>query len=191
MVQRRPHNTLPIHHASSPRHRARRRAYLDAALKLGVALLALRGLASLRPARPVDDDAPLAGSAREKKRTKKQTRSAHFAIPAAASHLVVVAGHAVTMGEDLSAVARTDRDWRGGRAESPGVRSLQDSGEQAVASIPRMPRVDAAASRRSQHRRGRRHGSSARRDRGDGRPSRPVRERPPRHKHRPGPSFVH
>ena len=44
-------------------------------------------------------------------RSCAQRRSAALSVPRDADHLVVVAGHAVTMAEDLSDVAREDASW--------------------------------------------------------------------------------
>ena len=109
MVQRRASHDLPLHFGepASPGRRKRKSA-LRFVLQAVVAALALKGLVT--PLRGEEVIAPVKGSARYKQ-TLPQRRSTALAPRKDADHLVVVAGHAVTMAESLDGVDALDSSW--------------------------------------------------------------------------------
>jgi len=112
MVQRRASQDLPLHFgepASPTRRRASpsRRA-LGWLVRACIGALALKGLVT--PLSEEAEVAPIRNSKRYKQ-TLPQRRSAALAPRKDADHLVVVAGHAVTMAESLDGVDALDSSW--------------------------------------------------------------------------------
>ena len=112
MVQRRASHDLPLHFgepASPTRRRASpsRRA-LGWLVRACIGALALKGLVT--PLSEEAEVAPIRNSKRYKQ-TLPQRRSAALAPRKDADHLVVVAGHAVTMAESLDGVDALDSSW--------------------------------------------------------------------------------
>lgn len=110
MVQRRASHDLPLHFgepASPVRRRSPSRRVLKWIGQAVILALALKGLAT-----PLREEVitPVKGSARYK-HTLPQRRSAALAPRKDADHLVVVAGHAVTMAESLEGVDVLDSSW--------------------------------------------------------------------------------